>query len=54
MVAVTQTGQKEILLFGAAASSATIGALSAGERYMKYIKMQIRIQLNRYINSNKI
>ena len=52
MVAVTQTGQKEILLFGAAASSATIGALSAGERNKKYYKMQIRIQLNRYINSN--
>ena len=46
MVAVTQTGQKEILLFGAAASSATIGALSAGERNKKYYKMQIRIQLD--------
>ena len=44
--------EKEILLFGAAASSATIGALSAGERNKKYYKMQIRIQLNRYINSN--
>ena len=52
MVAVTQTGQKEILLLGAAASSATIGALSAGERNKKYYKMQIRIQLNGYINSN--
>ena len=52
MVAVTQTGQKEILLLGAAASSATIGALSTGERNKKYYKMQIRIQLNRYINSN--
>ena len=51
MVAVTQTGQKEILLLGAAASSATIGALSAGERNKKYHKMQIRIQLKRYINS---